>query len=91
VTIRDYLNPANFPLSTRPGETVCRQMRADAMRHDDFLDNPPPEGTPEAALFDELKRKLAAWDDPQLDAEMKADAAARGIPRGWGILAGCRQ
>jgi hypothetical protein len=44
---------------------------ADAMAYDGF-EQSPPKDQHEAARFEELKRKVAAWDDPALQAELKA-------------------
>ncbi len=97
MTLAEYMDPQMFPLSNAASPDwkgriqrrgLCEQIYADAYRHDEFEANPPAAGTPAAALYAELKRKIAAWKDPTFDAEMKADARRRGVAVGWGVLAG---
>ncbi len=93
MTIQEYLDREAFPLSnglTSRGSPrgLCEQIYADASRHDIYEESPPAAGTADAALYAELKRKVAAWEDLTFGAEMTADAQRRGISVGWGVIAG---
>jgi GrpB-like predicted nucleotidyltransferase (UPF0157 family) len=51
---------------------------ADAFIHDQ-LETEGPKTPEDVARYDELKRKVAAWDDPELEADIQAARAVHGF------------